>query len=67
MNHDQQGSDVLASLMHQVTRSTDAHVVIAQQMAKDEAAHRGTGTAAIVRRRRRQLQDATTVILKGQP
>ena len=59
--HDQQGSSVLADLMHEVTRATDAHVVIAHQMARDEAAHRGSGTAAIVRRRR--AQEATTIIM----
>ena len=62
--HDQQGSDVLAWLMHEVSRPTDSHVVIARQMAQDEAAYRGTGTAEIVRRRRAQM--ATTVIISRQ-
>lgn len=62
--HDQQGSDVLMHLMAEVTRPTDAHVEIAQQKARDDAAIMG-GTAAIVRRRR--AQNATTVIIvKGQ-
>lgn len=52
---------MLAELIRSVQRPTDPHVAIARRMAADEAAYRGTGTAAIVRRRR--AQEATTVII----
>ena len=54
---------MLANLMREVARPSDVHVVIARHMARDEASQYGSGTAAIVRRRRRQAQDATTIII----
>ena len=61
--HDQQGSDVLAALMHEVGRASDAYVASPQKMTKGDPVHRDNVSSTIVRLRR--AQDATTIIIKA--